>query len=283
MEICVTATTPKQDPRLGSTIVEPRWREISDQLPRYAIVVGVHLAVLLVWHLVTSFGLVRSFILPSPADTVMTLFQPRYQWFNNTWVTATEIFVGYGLAVVFGVVVALLFSWFRALHSAFFPLFVTISLIPKVALGPLLVVWFGYGVKTNIFFAFLLSFFPILITTARGLREIEPDLLDLVRSLKGSRMQIFLKIQLPGALPYIFSAMKVGAILAVAGAIVGEFVASSRGLGYLMIQVQGQLDTAGMFMAVILLTLLGIVLFGIVLLLERMFVVKDARLDGGPA
>ncbi|MCG6114840.1 MAG: ABC transporter permease [Mesorhizobium sp.] len=279
----MSASTHREDPRVGSRVLVSRWRSLSEHLPRYSIVIGVHLAVLLVWHLVSVSGMVRSFILPSPTATIMTLFQPRYQWLDNTWVTAVEIFAGYGLAVAFGVVVALLFSWFRMLHAAFFPLFVTISLIPKVALGPLLVVWFGYGITTNVFFAFLLSFFPILITTARGLREIEPDLLDLVRSLKGSRIQIFLKIQLPGALPYIFSSMKVGAILAVAGAIVGEFVASSRGLGYLMIQVQGQLDTAGMFMAVILLTLLGVVLYGLVLMLERIFVVKDARLDGAPA
>lgn len=279
----MTAATHGEDPRIGATVTSSRWTEFSEQLPRYAIIVGVHLAVVLVWHLVSSSGMVRSFILPSPTATLMTLFQPRYHWLENTWVTAVEIFAGYGLAVVFGVIVALLFSWFRVLHMMFFPLFVTISLIPKVALGPLLVVWMGYGITTNIFFAFILSFFPILITTARGLREIEPDLLDLVRSLKGSRMQIFRKIQLPGALPYIFSSMKVGAILAVAGAIVGEFVASGRGLGYLMIQVQGQLDTAGMFMAVIILTLLGVLLYVLVQTLERIFVVKDARLDGGPA
>ncbi|HSP26838.1 MAG TPA: ABC transporter permease [Saliniramus sp.] len=254
-----------------------------DAAPRYAVIVGVHLAVLLLWYVVAAAGVVRPFILPSPVATFQTLFEPRYQWLANSWVTATEIFVGYGIAVIFGVVLALFFSWFRALHAIFFPLLVTISMVPKVALGPLLVVWFGYGITTNIFFAFLLSFFPILITTASGLLEVEPDLLDLVRSLKGSRLQIFIKIQLPGALPYIFSAMKVGAILAVAGAIVGEFVASSWGLGYLMIQVQGQLDTAAMFMAVILLTLLGVALFAFVLILERIFVVKDARLDGGPA
>jgi NitT/TauT family transport system permease protein len=119
--------------------------------------------------------------------------------------------------------------------------------------------------------------FPILLTTARGLREIEPDLLDLVRSLKGSRWQLFTKIQLPGAMPYIFSGMKVGAILAVAGAIVGEFLGSDRGLGYLMLQVQVTLDTPAMFMAVLLITLLGMLLYGIVLLFERWLVPKDAR------
>jgi NitT/TauT family transport system permease protein len=109
------------------------------------------------------------------------------------------------------------------------------------------------------------------------LREVEPDLLDLVKSLRGSRWTLFRKIQLPGSLPYIFSGMKVGAILAVAGAIVGEFIASERGLGYLMIQVQSSLDTPAMVMAVVLLTLLGVALYGLVLVLERMFVVGDAR------
>jgi NitT/TauT family transport system permease protein len=125
--------------------------------------------------------------------------------------------------------------------------------------------------------AFSIAVFPILLTTARGLRETEPELLDLVRSLKGSRWQLFAKIQLPGALPYIFSGMKVGAILAVAGAIVGEFLGSDKGLGYLMLQVQVTLDTPAMFMSVLLITLLGMLLYGLVLVLERLLVAKDAR------
>ena len=159
------------------------------------------------------------------------------------------------------------------------PLFVTLNMIPKVALGPLFIVWFSYGIFPNILIAFSICFFPILLTTARGLSEVEPDLLDLVKSLRGSRWILFRKIQLPGALPYVFSGMKVGAILAVAGAIVGEFIASERGLGYLMIQVQSSLDTPAMVMAVLLLTLLGIALYGLVLGLERLFVVRDIRLQ----
>jgi NitT/TauT family transport system permease protein len=148
-----------------------------------------------------------------------------------------------------------------------------------VALGPLIIVWFKYGILPNSIMAFSICVFPILLTTARGLRETEPELLDLVRSLKGSRWQLFTKVQLPGALPYIFAGMKVGAILAVAGAVVGEFLGSDKGLGYLMLQVQVTLDTPAMFMAVILITLIGMVLYGIVLGLERWLVVKDARLD----
>ena len=111
------------------------------------------------------------------------------------------------------------------------PLLVTLNMIPKVALGPLIIVWFKYGVFPNAMMAFSICVFPILLTTARGLREVEPDLLDLVRSLRGSRWQLFTKIQLPGALPYIFAGMKVAAILAVAGAIVGEFLGSDQGPG----------------------------------------------------
>jgi NitT/TauT family transport system permease protein len=112
----------------------------------------------------------------------------------------------------------------------------------------------------------------------RGFREVEPELLELIRSLRASKWQTFAKIQLPSALPYIFSGMKVGAILAVAGAVVGEFLGSSRGLGYLMLQVQATLDTAAMFMAVLLITAIGVVLYGLVLGLERLVIVRDARI-----
>jgi NitT/TauT family transport system permease protein len=143
----------------------------------------------------------------------------------------------------------------------------------------LFIVWFSYGVGPNIVIAFAICFLPILLTTARGLSEVDPDLIDLVRTVRASRWQVFTKIQLPGSLPYIFSGMKVAVVLAVAGAIVGEFIASEEGLGYLMLQVQVTLDTAAMFMAVLLITLVGVVLYWIVLLLERITVVRDARLD----
>ena len=244
---------------------------------RYGVIIAVHAALILVWQLAVDFFGIRAFILPSPLAMLRTLAVPNYAWANNTLVTAIEIFGGFALAVVLGIALALLFSWSRLLTLLVFPLFVTLNMIPKVALGPLVIVWLSYGIGSNILITFSLCLFPILLTMARGLSEIEPDLLDLVRALKGSRWQIFVKIQLPGALPYLFSGMKVAAILAVAGAVVGEFIASDRGLGYLMIQVQSALDTAAMFMAVILLTGLGIALYLVALLLERLFIPGDAR------
>ncbi len=252
---------------------------MNDKIGRYALAVAAHLALLLAWYLFVKLGNVPKFVMPSPGATLDALLQPNYDWWANIAVPGTEIFAGYLLALVAGVALALAFSWSKTLEAFFMPLLVSLNMIPKVALGPLIIVWFKYGVFPNSLMAFSICVFPILLTTARGLREVEPELLDLVKSLKGSRWQLFTKIQLPGALPYIFSGMKVAAILAVAGAIVGEFLGSDKGLGYLMLQVQVTLDTPAMFMAVILITLIGVLLYGLVLGLEKLLVVKDARVS----
>jgi len=252
---------------------------MNDRTGRIALAIAAHLALLLAWYLFVKLGNVPRFVMPSPGATLDALLQPNYDWWSNIAVTGTEIFAGYFLALVVGVALALAFSWSKTLESFFMPLLVSLNMIPKVALGPLIIVWFKYGVFPNSLMAFSICVFPILLTTARGLREVEPELLDLVNALKGSRWQLFTKIQLPGALPYIFSGMKVAAILAVAGAIVGEFLGSDKGLGYLMLQVQVTLDTPAMFMAVILITLIGMLLYGLVLGLEKLLVVKDARVS----
>jgi len=253
---------------------------MSETFQRYTLAIVAHLALLLAWYLFVTLGNVPQFVMPSPGATLEALLQPNYSWWTNIAVTATEIFAGYFLALVVGVALALVFTWSKPLESFFMPLLVSRNMIPKGALGPLIIVWFKYGIFPNSMMAFSICVFPILLTTARGLREVEPELLDLVRSLKGSRWQLFSKIQLPGALPYIFAGMKVAAILAVAGAIVGEFLGSDKGLGYLMLQVQVTLDTPAMFMAVLLITLIGMLLYGLVLAMERLLVVKDARIDG---
>lgn len=245
---------------------------------QWGIVIAVHLAVVLIWYLVVEWGDVPKFVLASPQDTFMSLFD-TYPWFENTMVTTTEIFGGYIAAVIVGVGLALIFSWFKIIETLFMPLVISLNMIPKVAMGPLIIVWFDYGVQTNIIIAFSISFLPILITTARGLREVEPDLIDLVKTLRATRWQVFTKIQLPGSLPYIFSGMKVAVVLAVAGAVVGEIIASDSGLAYLIGQVQVTLDTAAMIMAVLLITFVGVALYGIVLGLERLLVVRDARLE----
>ena len=244
---------------------------------RHWIAAAAHVAVVIAWQLFVQLGEIESYVMPSPVATILTLGDAN-GWVHNTLFTAGEIFGGYFCAVIFGVGMALFFSWSKLLDAALMPLLISLNMIPKVALGPIFIVWFSYGMGSNILMAFAISFLPILITTARGLKEVEPDLIDLVRVLRATRWQIFTKIQLPGSLPYIFSGMKVAVVLAVSGAIVGEFIASEEGLGHLMMQRQVELDTASMFMAVLLITLIGSILYGIVILLEKFVVPQDARI-----
>ena len=269
---------------MSSDVVAPRAREDGAGLAARAvalvrrnwIAVAAHVALVLAWQAWVTLGDIPGYIMPSPLETVGSLWD-AYDWVHNTAVTAAEIFVGYGIAVLFGVGVALLSSWSRIVDQAVMPLMVSLNMIPKVALGPLFIVWFSYGFTPNVLIVFAICVLPILLTTARGLKEVEPDLLDLARSLKASRWQIFCKIQLPSSLPYVFSGMKVATVLAVAGAVVGEFIASEEGLGYLMLQVQVTLDTAAMFMAVLLITLIGVVLYGVVMVLEMLTISADTR------
>ena len=248
-------------------------------LQRWGLPILVHVLVVAVWHFWVVWAEVPAYVIATPWDTLMALGDD-YDWVHNATVTAGEIFLGYLAAVAFGVTMAVLFSWSQKLNALLMPLIVSTNMIPKVALGPIIIVWFSYGFMPNAIIAFSICFLPILLTTARGLAEVEPDLLDLVRALRASRWQVFVKIQLPGSLPYIFSGMKVAVVLAVAGAIVGEFIASGEGLGYLMLQVQVTLDTAAMLMAVLLTTLIGVVLYGLVIGLERLVVVQDRRQAG---
>ena len=252
--------------------------KLSDKIRNWVVIIAIHLAVVLAWHLWVTVSEVPTYVMPTPKMTIMSLAED-YNWVHNTLITMGEVFGGYVLACVVGIGLAMLFAWFKTLEVLLMPLVVSLNMIPKVALGPLFIVWFSYGLVPNIFIAFSISFLPILLTTARGMHEVDPDLIDLVRSLRASRWQVFAKIQFPGSLPYVFSGMKVAVVLAVAGAVVGEFIASEEGLGYLMLQVQVTMDTAAMFMAVLLITLVGVSLYGLVLLLERLFVTGDARVD----
>jgi NitT/TauT family transport system permease protein len=247
--------------------------DMSKRLGQYGLIVLVHLGVVLVWHIAIKVSEIPDYVMPTPVATLMSLGED-YGWWHNTVITGMEVYGGYGLAIVVGVAMALIFNWFKPVETMLMPLMVSLNMIPKVALGPLFIVWFSYGVGSNILISFSICLLPILLTMERGLKEVDPDLIDLVRTLNASRWQIFIKIQLPGALPYLFSGMKVATVLAVAGAIVGEFIASEEGLGYLMMQVQVTMDTAAMFMGVLLITLIGVILYFFVLLLEYFVVGK---------
>lgn len=231
------------------------------------------LGFLIVWQLVVMVLGIKEFILPSPITTFSYLFVPKlasqYDWFTHIETTLVEILIGFTVTAFVGIFLAVVITWSRFLRQIIMPIITLFNSLPKIALAPLFLLWFGYGIIPNVMIAFLISFFPIVINTAAGLNAVEEDLLDLVRYLHASKWQVFVKIRLPNSLPYIFSGFKISATLCVVGVIVGEFIASTQGLGFLLKSAQGLMDTPPMFASLILISLLGFSFFGFISLLER--------------
>jgi NitT/TauT family transport system permease protein len=176
---------------------------------------------------------------------------------------------GFALSVLVGVPMAMMIAYSRVIESYLYPLLVFSQSIPKVAIAPLFVVWFGFGLFPKMIVAFLLGFFPLVVSTVMGFKSVESDMVDLARSMGSTRLKMFFKISLPQALPHIFTGLKVGAALAATAAVVAEFVASDRGLGYLLLQYNGQLDTPMVFATIVILSLIGLTVYYVVEIIER--------------
>jgi len=224
---------------------------------------------LLVWHFGVVLLGVKEFILPTPLAAVQTFFQAKYRWPLNFMATFYEVVGGFLVSALVGVILGIAIVWSDSLKRTILPFLVFLNSLPKIAVAPLFMIWFGYGILPNILIVFLISFFPVVINTATGLVAVEEDLLDLVRCLHATKWQKMRKVQLPNSLPYIFSGLKIAATTAVTGAIVGEFVASDKGLGSVIIASQTTLATPVIFGSLILITIIGMALFGFVEIMER--------------
>src|SRR5207237_6714924 len=187
----------------------------------------------------------------------------------NALVTLEEILLGFGLSVLVAIPLAVAVVYSRIFERVAFPFMVSLQTIPKVALAPILVMWLGYGIMTKVMVAFLISFFPIVINSVIGMRSAEKEMIYIVQSMGAGELTTFIKIRLPKALPSIFGGLKVGIGQAVVGATVGEFIAAENGLGYLQLISQVRLDTPLLFAAVVVLSLLGVLLFNAIAMLER--------------
>ena len=225
------------------------------------------------WQAAVTVFAIPEFVLPSPVSALAHLFvrQPDafYNWKLQIGTTVSEVVISFAVTAVAGVALAIVVSWSRWLRDLIMPFFLFVNSLPIIAVAPIILLWFGYGLYTNILIAFLVSFFPVVINTATGLSDIDEDLIDLVRYLHASKWQVFAKIRLPNSLPYIFSGLKICSTMSVVGAIVGEFVASDRGLGYIIVNSQFTMDTPPIFAALIVVSVLGVALFGAVSLMER--------------
>ncbi len=227
------------------------------------------LAVLLLWEVGVRVGGVPAYLLPPPSAIAARMVKDYRLLADHTWVTLGEVFAGYLLAIVVGIPLAAVLAQFRIVENALYPLLIASQTIPKIAIAPILVVWFGFGLVPKMLVAFLICFFPIVVDTLIGLRSVPKEVLWLARSMGASQWKTFAKIQFPAALPHIFAGLKVASTLAVVGAVVGEFVAADRGLGYQLIVANGVLDVQLSFAVLIMVRLIGILLYTVVELLER--------------
>ncbi len=234
-------------------------------LPSIAVMLGL----LVLWQVVVSGLGIKEYILPTPIAALKALGNPNYRWTANLLATLYSVLGAFALSAVLGVLLAIVVVWNDLLLRTVMPVLILFNTLPKIALAPLFVVWMGYGIWPNIVIGTTIAFFPMVVNTAVGLASAEPEMLDLVRTLKAGRWQVLKKIRIPNAIPYIFVGLKLNATMSVIGALVGEFVASERGLGSLIITSGVTMETAPIFASLMLISALGLVLYGLVVLVEQ--------------
>lgn len=229
-------------------------------------------ATLGVWWLVKWAFSWQAFILPSPADVARELWDRRGFLPGQTWTTLLETLEGFVIAIAIGVALAIVIAYSRALERSLYPLLVAMNAVPKLAIAPILVLWMGFGAGPKVAMVVLLCVFPIVLSTATGLASTAVELDELVRSLGASKVQAFRKVRFPAALPHVFVGLKVGISLAVIGAVIGEFVGATRGLGYVIVASGQNADTTLAFASITVLAVMSVVLFYVLVVLERLLV-----------
>src|SRR3954463_3623600 len=243
-----------------------RWKSaVAYYMPATLVI----LALLVLWQLAVDLLHVKEYILPSPWSALKALDRPSYRWPANFLTTLYAVLGAFVLSAILGVALAILIVWNRLLMRTIMPVLVLFNTLPKIALAPLFILWLGYGIWPNIVIGTTIAFFPMVVNTAIGLASAEPEMLDLVRSLNATRWQVYRKIRFPNAVPYIFTGLKLNATMSVTGAIVGEFVASERGLGSLIITGGVTMQTPSIFASLMLISALGLVLYGAVVAAEN--------------
>ena len=241
------------------------------------------LVLLGLWQLAASSDVIANalriepFLVPAPSDIARSLWTDRSLLVDNGWVTLQEVLAGFAVSIVAGVGFALVLHLSPTLRRAFYPLLVASQTIPPVAIAPILVVWFGFGLGPKVLLIALVCFFPVTVNTLDGLRSVDPQLITMMRTLGASRRQILGRVELPSALPFFFSGTKIAIAVAVIGAVFAEWAGASSGLGHQILIASSNLLTARMFAAITLLSVMAIVLFAVVSLIERKVITWDSR------
>lgn len=225
---------------------------------------------ILAWEAGVRVSGIQPFLLPAPSLVFADLAQRPAWYAHHAGYTLLETFLGFALAVGVGVIMAVGVVYSRVIERTLYTILVTLNAVPKIAVAPLFIIWLGTDLSPKIAIAMLVALFPVVIDTVLGLRSVDPDMLDLARSLRASRVQILWKVRAPCALPSLFAGLKVGISLAFIGAIVGEFIAAQNGLGFVVVSSQATFDTTPMFAAILMLAALGLLLFYLIEFLENL-------------
>ena len=244
--------------------------------PEYVLSPLLLIAVLSLWEFIVRVFDIPGFILPpfstvarALANGLMAKFTARDGYWLHSGVTVAEVLLGFVIGSLIGLILGVAIAQSRLLEATIRPYITAFQSLPKVAVAPIIVLWFGYNMTSKVIIVCLLTFFPLLVTSLAGFKSVDNDRIDLMRSLSASAWQIFWKVRFPSALPYIFAGLDIAIVFAVVGAIVGEFVGAQRGLGVLIMQMNASMDVAGSFAVFILLALLGIALSQILRMIER--------------
>jgi NitT/TauT family transport system permease protein len=233
------------------------------------VIVGLVLAA---WYGVIWTFRFKEYILPAPHEALQALVAKRALLLRHSAYTLAEAFAGFAVAILFGVPCAVAIVWSQTLERAIMPLLVFSQTFPKAAIAPLLVIWFGFGLSPKVIVAFLIAYFPIVMSMVVGMRAVESDLIEAIRSFKASTLQVFLKGRIPYSLPFVFSGLKTAAAFALTGAVVGEWVGADRGLGFLLTVANADLDTRLTFAILLLLMVYGFIWFSLLSVAERLLI-----------
>jgi NitT/TauT family transport system permease protein len=229
------------------------------------------IALFVIWEVVCKAFKVPLAILPAASDVFSALWQYRKPIADNSWVTLWTTLAGFGIATAFGLLLGIAIGWHRAIYAGVYPVLIGFNSVPKVAVVPVLILWFGLGEIPAILTAFLISFFPIVVNVATGLATTEPELEDVLRALGASKLDVMRKVGIPRSLPYFFGSLKVAITLAFVGAVVSETVGSNKGIGKLMLDAQAAFQVPIVFAGLLVLAVLGILLYAATAAIETRF------------
>jgi len=243
-------------------------RKRSSDIADYLYPTLLILALLVFWEAIVRYLDVPFYILPAPSRIARLITTEQALLWSQTWITLAEVLVGFIVALISGMLLAFGIFHSRLVERTLYPIIIASQTIPVFAIAPLLIVWFGYGMVSKVVMTALIVFFPIVVNTVDGLRGADEDAIKLLRVMKATNWQILWKVRIPSALPFIFSGAKIGVAVSAIGAVIGEWVGSTGGLGYLMIHANAQLRIDLIFAAIVYLSALAISLFAIVSVLE---------------